>query len=86
MASHYFDWAEELVGIDAVHEVEPFLKSDDGIVRYEAARWLSFRRMSDSVTTVLVNTKNDPDVESWARSGAAQRLEDVHRGYMVPAN
>jgi hypothetical protein len=83
-ASHYFSWAEELIGKDdAVHGVEPFLDSDDDLVKYQAAWWLSFRRLSDSVINILENTKNNPTIEEWARSGAGQRLEDIHHGNRV---
>ena len=84
MATHYFSWAEEMVGKDAVLVVESFLSSDDELVRYQAAWWLSFRRVSDSVTTVLVKTRNDPSIEEWARSGAEQRLKDMREGLWLP--
>ncbi len=80
MATHYFSWAEEVIGKDAIPAVEPFLHSKDELVEYQAAWWLSFRQVSDSVINVLRNTKDNPSIEEWARSGAQQRLKDMHRG------
>jgi hypothetical protein len=84
-ASHYFSWAEEVIDKDgAVLAVEPFLASEDELVKYQAAWWLSFRRLNDSVINVLVSTKNDSAIDGWARSGAEQRLKDIHQGLWVP--
>lgn len=84
-ASHYFSWAEEVIGKDgAILAVEPFLASDDELVKYQAAWWLSFRRLNDSVMNALVSTKNNPTIEEWARSGAEQRLKDIYQGLWVP--
>jgi len=80
MATHYFSWAEEVIGKDAIPAVEPFLDSNDELVKYQAAWWLSFRQVSDSVTNALGDAKDNPSIEEWARSGARQRLRDMHRG------
>ncbi len=84
-ATHYFSWAEEIIGKDdAVTRVKPFLTSNDELVKYQAAWWLSFRQLNDSVINVLISTKNNRTIEKWARSGAKQRLEDIHHGNWVP--
>ena len=62
-ATHYFDWAEEVVGKNAVPAVESFLVSDDDLVRYQAAWWLSFREITDPVINVLVDTSNNSSVD-----------------------
>ncbi|HET7184439.1 MAG TPA: hypothetical protein VFI82_07120 [Terriglobales bacterium] len=84
MATHYFSWAEEVIGKDAIPAVEPFLHSKDELVEYQAAWWLSFRQASDTVINVLANTKNSPSIEEWARSGATDRLRDMKNGLWLP--
>jgi hypothetical protein len=84
MATHYFSWAGEMVGKDAISPVESFFGSDDLLVSYQAAWWLSFRRRSDSVTRVLVQMSNDRNIEEWARSGAQQPLNDMRKGLWLP--
>lgn len=78
-AEDYFSWAEEMVGKDAVSAVEPFLTSEDELVRYQAAWWLSFRQVSDAVISVLVKTSKNSQIEAWARSEAKNRLKEMGR-------
>ena len=76
-ATHYFSWAEELFGNKTVPLVQPFLNEADPLVRYQAAWWLSFRNPNDTVVAILVTTANDKTIETWARSGAEQRVRDM---------
>jgi hypothetical protein len=84
LASTYFSWAEELIGKQTVPLVEPFLNSSDPLVRYQAAWWLSFRKLDAAVVGELKKTSRDQNVEEWARSGARERLRDVAEGRYVP--
>jgi hypothetical protein len=68
-ATHYFSWAEELIGKNSVPLVKPFLNSSDPLVRYQAAWWLSFRHVDASVISELKHAEQDNSVEEWARSG-----------------
>jgi hypothetical protein len=83
-ATHYFSWAKEVVGKNAVPAVEYFLVSDDDLVRYQAAWWLSFREITSPVINILLDTSNNSSVETWARSESERRLEDIHKGNWVP--
>jgi hypothetical protein len=83
-ATHYFSWAEEVVGKNAVSAVESFLVSDDDLIRYQAAWWLSFREITNLVINILLDTSNNSSVETWARSESERRLEDIHKGNWVP--
>jgi hypothetical protein len=84
LAATYFSWAEELIGKQAIPLVEPFLNSSDPLVRYQAAWWLSFRKMDAAVVAELKKTSLDQNVEEWARSGARERLRDIAEGRYVP--
>jgi HEAT repeat protein len=84
MAATYSSWAEELIGKQALPLVEPFLKSNDPLVRYQAAWWLSFRKVDAAVVGELKKTFLDQNVEEWARSGARERLSDMAAGRYVP--
>jgi hypothetical protein len=84
MATHYFDWAEELIGKQTIPLVEPFLKSSDPLVRYQAAWWLSFRKLNGAVMNMLESTMRDENLEAWARDGARNRLRDIREGRWVP--
>lgn len=83
-ATHYFSWVEEIIGKNSIPLVEPFLKSRDPLVRYQAAWWLSFRQVDASVMNELKHTEQDGSVEEWARSGARDRLRDMAEGKYVP--
>jgi hypothetical protein len=83
-ATRYFDWTEELIGKKSIPRVEPFLSSGDPLVRYQAAWWLSFRKMDGAVMDELKKTAQDENVEEWARSGARDRLRDIAEGRYVP--
>ncbi len=83
-ATHYFSWAEEVTGCDAIPDVSRYLTSDDALVRYQAAWWLSFRDLTAPVMHVLTETSENPSIEQWARSGARDRLKDIQQGNWVP--
>ena len=83
-ATHYFDWAEELIGKRMVPLAEPFLRSSDSLVRYQAAWWLSFRKLDSDVLYELKSVANDEAIDEWARSGARVRLADVATGNWLP--
>jgi HEAT repeat protein len=83
-AATYFSWAEELIRKEATPLVEPFLNSGDPLVRYQAAWWLSFRKVDAAVVDELKKTSQDQNVEEWARSGASERLRDMSEGRYVP--
>jgi hypothetical protein len=83
-ATRYFDWTEELTGEKAVPRVEPFLRSDDPLVRYQAAWWLSFHKLDAVVVHELQKTSQDQNIEEWARLGARDRLRDIAAGRYVP--
>ena len=83
-ATRYFDWTEELIGKQSIPRVEPFLSSGDPLVRYQAAWWLSFRKMDAAVIDELKKTAQDENVEKWARYGARERLRDIAEGRYVP--
>ena len=83
-AATYFSWAEELIGKQTVPLVEPFLNSSEPLVRYQAAWWLSFRKLNAAVVGELKRTSMDQNVEEWARSGAGERLHDIAEGRYVP--
>lgn len=84
MADHYFSWAEEVDGPSAIPNVSRFLNSDDALIRYQAAWWLSFRDLTAPVMHVLTETSKNPSIEQWARSGARGRLKDIQQGNWVP--
>ena len=84
MATHYFDWIAELVERKSIPLVEPFLISNDPLVRYQAAWWLSFREVNETVTDELKMTMQDKSIEAWARSGARDRLRDIAEGKFIP--
>jgi hypothetical protein len=84
LADTYFSWAEELIGKQTIPLVEPFLNSSDPLVRYQAAWWLSFRKVDAAVVGELKKTSQDQNVEEWARSGALDRLRDMAEGRYVP--
>ena len=65
----------------------PFLDSDDELVRFQAAWWMSFRRLNDSVLKVLVDTKNNPRIsEATFRSrGSAKRHTRRQLGAKIAA-
>ena len=83
-AATYFSWVEELIGKEAIPQVEPFLNSADPLVRYQAAWWLSFRKVDAAVLDELKKTSQDHNVEEWARSGASERLRDMAEGRYLP--
>jgi hypothetical protein len=83
-ATHYFSWAEELIGKQSIPLVEAFLNSSDSLVRYQAAWWLSFRKVNAAVINALNNTMRDKTIEEWARSGARDRLLDMREGKWLP--
>jgi hypothetical protein len=83
-ATTYFSWAEELIGKEAIPLVEPFLNAGDPLVRYQAAWWLSFRKVDAAVVDELKKTSQDQNVEEWARSGASERLRDIAEGRYLP--
>ena len=85
LATHYFSWAEELIGKQAIRLVEPFLNSSDPLIRYEAAWWLSFRQVNSAVINELTNAMRDESIGEWARSGARERMIDMATGRYVPA-
>jgi hypothetical protein len=84
LADTYFSWAEELIGKQTIPRVQPFLNSIDPLVRYQAAWWLSFRKVDAAVVDELKKTSQDQTVEEWARSGAIDRLRDMAEGRYVP--
>ena len=84
LAATYFSWTEELIGKQTIPQVEPFLNSNDPLVRYQAAWWLSFRKVDAAVVDELKKTSQDQNVEEWARSGARDRLRDMAAGRYVP--
>jgi len=83
-ATHYYSWAEELIGKQAIPLVEPFLSSSNPLIRYQAAWWLSFRQVNSAVMNELNNAMRDEGIEEWARSGARERLGDMAAGRYVP--
>jgi hypothetical protein len=83
-ATKYFSWSEELIGKQTIPRVEPFLNSSDPLVRYQAAWWLSFRKVDAAVVGELKKTSLDQNVEEWARFGARDRLRDIAEGRYVP--
>lgn len=84
--SRYFDWAEELIGKEAVGRVQPFLNSGDPEVRYGAAWWLSFRKLDAPVMEELREAAQGEGVQQGERSGAKERLRDIADGRYVPSN
>jgi hypothetical protein len=84
IADKYFSWAEELIGKQTIPLVEPFLNSSAPLVRFQAAWWLSFRKVDATVVDELKKTAQDENVEEWARSGARDRLRDIAEGRYVP--
>jgi hypothetical protein len=84
LADTYFSWAEELIGKQTIPLVEPFLNSSDPLVQYQAAWWLSFRKMDTAVVGELKKTSLDQNVEEWARSGARERLRDIAERRYLP--
>jgi hypothetical protein len=83
-ADHYFSWVEELIGRRSIPLVEPFLNASDRLVRFQAAWWLSFRKLDAAVMQELRKTSEDQNVEEWARSGARGRLRDIADGRYIP--
>jgi hypothetical protein len=83
-ATTYFGWSEELIGERSIPLVEPFLSSSNPLIRYQAAWWLSFRKLDGGVINQLENTVQDETAELWARSGARDRLRDINQGKWVP--
>ena len=84
-ATRYYSWTEELIGKQAIPLVEPFLRSSNPLIRYQAAWWLSFRQVNSAVMNELNNAMRDESIEEWARSGARERLGDIAAGRYVPA-
>jgi hypothetical protein len=84
LADKYFSWTEELIGKQTIPLVEQFLSSSDPLVRYQAAWWLSFRKLDAAVVDELKKTSQDQNVEEWARSGASERLRDMAEGRYLP--
>ena len=83
-ATRYYSWTEDLIGKQAIPLVEPFLSSSNPLLRYQAARWLSFRQVNSAVMNELNNAMRDEGLEEWARSGARERLGDMAAGRYVP--
>ena len=73
-ATQYFTWVEELRGAESVGSVRRFLTSEDRLIRYQTAWWISFRQQSPDVICELIRTAQDGSTEEWARRGARDRL------------
>ena len=84
LADQYFSEVEELVGKKSVLLVRPVLNSSDPLVRFQAAWWLSFRKVDATVMNELKRAEQDESLEEWARSGARDRLRDMAEGKWVP--
>ena len=82
-ATQYFTWVEELCGNASLPLIKRFLTSNDQLIRYQAAWWLSFRQLDALVVNELEQIAQADGVEEWARCGASNRLAAIGGGVYV---